>query len=77
MNSIQSVSVQIPKGGFYKVGSICPNKDISVLHIEQRQVESQTGDIYTAYDIYNFEDEIMVTIENCPVIVTFETITTF
>jgi hypothetical protein len=77
MNSIQSVSVQTPKGVFYKVGLICPNKDIPVSRIEQRQVESQTGDVYTAYDIYDFEDEVMVTIENCPVIVTFETITTF
>jgi hypothetical protein len=72
MGTIQSVSVQTPTGHFYKVGLICPNKDIPVSRIEQRQVESQSGDVYTAYDIYNFEDEIMVTVENCPVIVTYE-----
>jgi hypothetical protein len=73
MRIIRSVEVQTPKGGFYKVGLICIGKDTPVSYIQQRQVESQSGDVYTAYDVYDFNDEVMVTIENCPVIVMFET----
>lgn len=72
MGIIQSVSVQTPKGDFFKVGLICPKKDIPVSRIEQRQVESNDGAVYTAYDMYNYEDDVMVTVENCPVIVTYE-----
>jgi hypothetical protein len=72
MGTIQSVEVQTNKSGFFKVGLICPNKGIPISRIEQRQVESKDGAVYTAYDMYNYDDDIMVTVENCPVIVTFK-----
>ena len=61
-----------PNGLFYKVGLICPNTDKEISKIEHVSLESENGEVYSSFDGYDSENNIIFSIENCPVVIMYQ-----
>ena len=61
-----------PNGLLYKVGLICPNTDKEIIKIDHIALESENGNVYSSFDGYDSDNNIIFSIENCPVIIMYQ-----